>query len=264
MSSCPVVGLIPAGGVGARIAPLPMSKELYPLGFTAPDAKGAVRPKVVSEFLLERMRLAGVDRAYFILRPGKWDIPAYFGNGALVSMSLGYLMLGLPFGVPFTLDQAYPFVRDAQVVFGFPDILFSPEDAYCRVLARLQQGRAEIVLGLFPTDRPYKAGMVDFDARGRVRQVIEKPRQSDLRAMWAIAAWTPTFSTFLHRYVEDLRGRANLASVPEVPIGDVIQAAIEAGMPVEAEFFADGSYLDIGTPGDLMRAAHRFSAHSVP
>lgn len=255
----PVIGLIPAGGVGSRIAPLPMSKELYPLGLTAPDAAGAVRPKVVSEFLLERMRRAGVERALFILRPGKWDIPAYFGDGSAVSMKLGYLVLGVPYGVPFTLDQAYPFVQDAAVVFGFPDILFSPEDAYCRILSRLYQGRADVVLGLFPTDQPHKAGMVDVDDQGRVRQVIEKPAASSLRHMWAIAAWTPSFSAFLHRYVQDLLKLPDLASAPEVPIGDVIQAAIGDGMPVEAEFFENGRFLDIGTPGDLMLAAHRLS-----
>lgn len=258
----PVIGLIPAGGVGSRIAPLPMSKELYPLGLTAPDAAGAVRPKVVSEFLLERMRLAGVERAFFILRPGKWDIPAYFGDGSAVSMKLGYLVLGVPYGVPFTLDQAYPFVQDAAVVFGFPDILFTPEDAYCRILSRLDQGRADMVLGLFPTDQPHKAGMVDVDDQWRVKQVIEKPAASTLRHMWAIAAWTPCFSAFLHEHVQDLLRQPDLPAAPEMPIGDVIQVAIERGMAVEAELFEAGSYLDIGTPGDLMLAAHRFSSTS--
>jgi glucose-1-phosphate thymidylyltransferase len=42
-----VVGLIPAGGHAKRIAPLPCSKELYPVGFRAVDDGRSLRPKVV-------------------------------------------------------------------------------------------------------------------------------------------------------------------------------------------------------------------------
>ena len=117
-----IVGLIPAGGKGKRIAPLPCSKELYPVGFHNAHEELGLRPKVVSHYLLEKMRLAAVTNAYVILRKGKWDIPGYFSDGKMLEMNLAYLMMDLPFGVPYTLDQAYPFVKDSTVVFGFPDI----------------------------------------------------------------------------------------------------------------------------------------------
>jgi glucose-1-phosphate thymidylyltransferase len=82
------------------------------------------------------MRLAGVTRAYIVLREGKWDIPAYLGDGTMLNMHLAYLMMRLPFGAPYTLDQAYPFVQDALVAFGFPDIIFQPDDAFVQLLAR--------------------------------------------------------------------------------------------------------------------------------
>ncbi|RMF68323.1 MAG: dTDP-glucose pyrophosphorylase [Cyanobacteria bacterium J069] len=247
-----VIGLLPAGGQATRLSPLPLSKELYPLGFqTAAD--GRTVPKVVSHYLLEKMRRAGMTTAFFILRPGKWDIPAYYGDGAMVQMRLGYLTVHVPYGVPYTLDQAYPFLRDATVAIGFPDILFQPEDAFSVVLARLWQGGADVVLGLFPTENFRKAGMVQFDASGRVQRIIEKPQQTDLKYMWAIAVWTPRFTDFLHEFVT--------GKIPEteVPIGDVIQAGIDAGLRVEAEAFADGSYLDVGTPDDLARAIRQLT-----
>ncbi|AFY34200.1 phage head-tail adaptor [Calothrix sp. PCC 7507] len=253
-----VIGLLPAGGQATRISPLPLSKELYPVGFQKRSDQYHLSPKVVSHYLLEKMQQAGISEAYFILRPGKWDIPAYFGDGAMLSMSLGYLIMGLPFGVPFTLDQAYPFVQDAIVALGFPDILFQPEDAFVHLLTRLEAGNADVVLGLFPTDQPQKAGMVDFDDTGKVSLVIEKPQQSDLRYMWSIAVWTPAFTRFLHELLLSLETN-NLSQQPELPIGDVIQVAINQGLRVEAEVFADGSYLDIGTPDDLSRAVQQFS-----
>ncbi len=268
MKELPVIGLLPAGGKATRISPLPLSKELYPVGFredgdnnTQNKYQNNLRPKVVSHYLLERMQLAGIDKAYFILRPGKWDIPTYFGDGAMLSMNLGYLIMGLPYGVPFTLDSAYPFVGDAIVALGFPDILFEPKDAYLHILKRLEISQADVVLGLFPTDKPQKAGMVDFDDTGKVRSIIEKPPQSDLHFMWAIAVWKPVFTEFIHEFLIPWKSDSNLSQLPEIPIGNVIQSAINKGLQVEAEAFANGSYLDIGTPNDLIKAVRDFAGN---
>lgn len=257
-----VIGLIPAGGQATRISPLPSSKELYPIGFRQQE-DGSLRPKVVSHYLLEKMRLAGIDKAYFLLRPGKWDIPAYFGDGTMLDMHLGYLVVRLPYGVPYTLDQAYPFVKNAIVAIGFPDILFSPDDTFKRLLTRLAAGRADVVINLLPFEHPHKGGMVDFDSEGRVRLIIEKPTQSNLRYSWCAAVWTPTFTQFMHQYlvgieVETSHHSTN-QSLPrrEIPIGDIIQAAIDNGLSVEAELFEDEPYLDIGTPADLVQAVRR-------
>jgi glucose-1-phosphate thymidylyltransferase len=249
-----LIGLLPAGGRATRLSPLPMSKEIYPIGFHQLPGADRQSPKVVSHYLLEKMRRAGIQKAFFILRPGKWDIPAYFGDGSMLEMHLGYLTVHVADGVPYTLNQAYPFVRQATVALGFPDILFDPEDAYTHLLKRQAATQADVVLGLFPTDNPRKVGVVEFDETGRVYQIIEKPLESELKYMWAIAIWTPTFTEFLHQSIQ--------SATPdrEVPIGDVIQAGIEAGLRVQAEVFPEGRYLDVGTPDDLAKAIREFGA----
>ena len=252
-----VIGLIPAGGQATRISPLPSSKELYPIGFRY-QSDDSLRPKVVSHYLLEKMRLAGISKAYFLLRPGKWDIPAYFGDGSLVDMHLGYLVVRLPFGVPYTLDQAYPFIKNAIIAIGFPDILFSPNDTFKRLLARLAAGSADVVINLLPFENPQKGGMVDFDSEGRVRLIVEKPNQSDLRYSWCAAVWKPTFTEFLHQYLATIETERSQPR-REIPIGDVIQAAIDNGLRVEAELFEGKPYLDIGTPADLVKAVRQFA-----
>ena len=257
------IGLIPAAGRARRIAPLPMSKELFPIGFA--DGQGGARsPKVVSQYLLERMAQGGVHQAFVVLRPGKWDIPAYLGDGSAMGIRLAYLTVHVPFGVPFTLDQAYPFVRGETVALGFPDILCWPETAYEVVLQRLWKTEADVVLGLFPTDEPDKVGVVDVEPDGQVRGVYEKSGFTHLPYMWAIAVWGPRFTEFLHAFTESAmrrRGRDTGAgegddelNPAETPIGDVIQAAVGAGLRVEAEIFEDGRYIDIGTPDNLLRA----------
>jgi glucose-1-phosphate thymidylyltransferase len=204
------------------------------------------------------MRLAGVRKVYIVLRQGKWDIPAYLGDGSLLDMHLAYLMMGLPFGAPYTIDQAYPFVQEALVAFGFPDVLFQPDDAFVQLLARQAETQADIVLGLFPSDQPHTADMVDFDESGQVRQILIKPAQTDLTYTWMIAVWTPVFTQFMHDYLANVVTQA--PGQKELFVGDVIQAALLQGLPVQTVLFPIGKCLDIGLPENLVKAVRDFTS----
>jgi glucose-1-phosphate thymidylyltransferase len=251
------VGIVPAGGHGSRIAPLPCSKELFPIGFRSTEEGRSLRPKVVAHYLLEKMKSAGISKAYIVLRPGKWDVPAYFGDGSLLNIHLAYLMLGAPFGVPFTVDQAYPFVRQATIVFGFPDILFESDDGFVKLAARQQMSHADITLGLFPANHLLsKEDRVDFNDKGEVREIILRPAESALRYSWAIAQWNPNFTEFLHDYVRAMKTEAQAF---ELSAGHAIQAAIRSGLKVEGLIVNEKPYLDIGTPDGLRQALKQIS-----
>src|SRR5919198_802835 len=88
-----VLGLIPAAGQATRIAPLPCSKEIYPIGLSLLDEGRGSRPKVACHYLLEKMRAAGIAKSYIVLREGKWDIPTYLLDGWMFQMHLAYLMI---------------------------------------------------------------------------------------------------------------------------------------------------------------------------
>jgi glucose-1-phosphate thymidylyltransferase len=252
-----IVGLIPAAGQGTRIGILPCSKEVYPIGY---DHCKEGRPKAVGHYLLEKMLAAGIKNAYIILREGKWDIPTYFKDGKMLGMHLAYLIMGVPFGVPFTIDQAYPFIQKSNVAFGFPDIYFDPDDVFLKIIGRLSDTRSDVVLGLFPSDRPHKADMLDIDQHGKIRNIVIKPPQTDLRFTWGVAVWTPVFTQFLHEHVNTCKPSA--AKRKELFVGDVVKAAIVEGMQVEGVMVSDHPYLDIGTPDDLFRAAKRLMNQS--
>lgn len=253
-----VLGLVPVAGHGTRIAPLPCSKELFPIGYRLIDGGGERRPKVVCHYLLEKMREAGITKAYMVLREGKWDIPTYLRDGRMLQMHLAYLMVGLSLGVPYTLDQAYPFVRDAVVAFGFPDILFEGDDAFRQLLSYQATSDADILLGLFPADLPEKMDMVDVEEKGRVRAIVIKPPQTHLQYSWAVAIWTPVFTQFLHTYLADDETLA--ATQPELSVGHVIEAAVRAGLRVEGFPVSGEPYLDIGSSEGLAKATKRFAA----
>jgi glucose-1-phosphate thymidylyltransferase len=255
------VGLVPAAGRAARMAPLPCSKEVFPIGFRPVDEGRGFRPKAACHYLLESLQSAGVTKAYMVIRKGKWDIPAYLGDGEGLNLNLAYLMMGLPFGVPYTLDQAYPFVRDAVVVFGFPDIVFQPEHAFTPLLEKQNESHADVVLGLFPAHQPSQADMVDLDTAGRVRGIRIKPSRTDLRYTWIIAVWTPVFTRFMHNHVLAHKGAAgdrkpdmHRPDKEELHVGHVIQAALDNRLHIDSVLFASGRYVDIGIPEDMVKA----------
>jgi glucose-1-phosphate thymidylyltransferase len=252
-----VVGLLPAAGEANRVSPLPCSKELYPVGVGFSVDQKTLRPKGAAQYLLEKMQRAGVANVYVILRRGKWDIPGYFGNGRSLDLNIAYRVLSSSFGTPYTLDEAYPFVQHSLVAFGFPDILFDPDDAFVRLLARQAQTDACAILGLFPAERPQKVDMVDFAQNGQVRQILSKPHHTELSHSWCIAVWTPVFTNFLHSYVAEHQSAA--AAGPELSVGNVLQAAVESGLHIDAIPVSDTPYLDIGTPEDLVRAVRRYT-----
>lgn len=250
----PVVGLMPAAGRADRLGALPCSKEIFPVGFRSVD--GVRRPRPACHCLLEAFRMGGIDQAWVLLRKGKWDIPTLLGSGQTDGgPNLAYLALDATASVPETLDAAYPFVAECRVALGFPDILFEPEDAYAHLIELHDEGQADVVLGLFPTDRCEKTDMVELEADGkRVRRLVIKKPDRGLRFTWSIAVWGPRFTHYLHEQVQYQNANQRQGNTKELYVGDVIQSAIDDGLVASSVAFPGGSYLDIGTPEDLENA----------
>ncbi|MBX2841419.1 MAG: NDP-sugar synthase [Flammeovirgaceae bacterium] len=257
-----IVGIIPSGGMATRIQPLPGSKELFPIGkFELND--GTLRPKVVSHYLLEKYQVGGATKTFFILKNGKWDIPAYFQNGHLVDMDIGYFIINKPYGVPYTIDQAYPFIKNDIVFLGFPDIIFNRKDVFKELNSNLVANDMDIALGLFPVENEQQASkcdMVNWDEQtGEIHEIVIKPDSTELTNCWLIAVWTPKFTQFMHDYLpEEERQRLSLENPKELFLGHIIQKAMRANLKVCGYLFENEKYLDIGTPDDLFKAQTRF------
>jgi glucose-1-phosphate thymidylyltransferase len=242
-----IVGLIPAAGFASRIAShLTCSKEVHPISL------GGGKTRVASSFLIESFQETKASRSYIILRKGKWDIPEYLLDGRAAGIPLAYIVSESTRGVPYTLDKAYPFINDNIILLGFPDIIFEPLDAFKQLLNQQQVTDADLVLGLFKTDKPEKADMVVFDKNAHLKDIIIKPQKSQQIYTWIIAVWTPVFTQFMHDHLNDKDSSLNLAQ-NELHIGDVVRAAIKADLKTSYVQFDSGSFLDIGTPAELKK-----------
>ena len=253
-------GLIPAAGIANRLGPLAFSKELLPISFNAGKKEPGL--KAVCSFLLEKFQRAGVKKVFTIIRKGKWDIPNYYGDGGEFGIQLAYLMMTHPFGVPYTLDQAYSFVKTSKVFLGFPDVLFEPEDAFSIADAALAQKAPDLMLGLYPVKdkrRMQRTDMVHFDTQGRIKQILVKPEATDLQFGWIFAIWKPDFTVFMHDYLKhDIAQRQNNSIQAELHLGHVFQAAIENGFSVFGHLFTDFGCIDVGNPDDLAQALREY------
>lgn len=254
------IGLMPSAGIANRLGSLAFSKELLPISFNA--RKKELKLKAVSTYLLEKFHLAGVNIVYTIIRKGKWDIPNYYGDGSEFGIQLVYLIMTHPFGVPYTLDQAYPFVKASKVFLGFPDIIFEPENAFSVADVALEQKNADVMLGLYPVkgkSQMQKSDMVQFEQDIRITQIIVKPETTDLKFSWILAIWKPNFTLFMHDYLKhDLAKRQKNSIQAEIHLGHVIQAAIESEFSVFGHLFTNYNFIDVGNPDNLVQALREY------
>ncbi|MEM6801294.1 MAG: sugar phosphate nucleotidyltransferase [Bacteroidota bacterium] len=249
-----IIGLIPASGAATRIQPIPCSKELLPIGFQQ-HSDGSESARVISQNMVDAYLRAGASRIFFIIRKGKWDIPAYYGDGSSFGTEMAYLIMNRPYGIPYTLDQAHAYVQNALTLLGFPDMLIEPEDAFLQLVEKQKETKADVVLGIFPIldeSQKKKVDMVEIDENGNILDIQVKPPETDLTYSWATACWTPNFSRYMHEYLEqDEQKFIENPDAAETYPGHIILEAIKAGMKVSSVVFEKGSFTDLGTPEKL-------------
>lgn len=245
-------------GKGSRLAPLPCSKEILPVGLrTTPN--GARRPKALVHYLLECYAAAGIEDAVLVIGAGKWDIAQYLTLCGPLGVNLAYVGIEDSPGTPFSLDQAHHWVQESLCALGFPDILLPVRDPFGPLLRRQAISGADVVLGLFPTDEPRKVDTVEIDADGRVTSLVPKPEQPGSRCnTWSVAVWSPDFSRFMHDLLAPAANApAALAALleqsrhDELYVGDIFNRARGEGLTVDGVLLSDQPSRDIGTPESL-------------
>jgi glucose-1-phosphate thymidylyltransferase len=240
-------GIVPAAGAGTRIQPLAFSKELLPVG-SRQDGE-AERPRAVSEYLVERMILAGADRICFVIAPGKSDILEYYGARGLPAR-VCYTVQPRPAGLCDAIFHAEPFIGAREfVIVGLPDTIWFPEDAL-RAL-----GDEPLSFLLFPVDAPERFDAVLTDERGRVREI--RVKQPDPGTRWIWGAFKLSSAT-LHELHElwEARGRR------DEYIGTLVNAWLaEGGQAVGVP--AGETYVDVGTLHGYREAIGVLSARAA-
>ena len=224
-------GIIPAAGRGSRIQPLAFSKELLPVGSRL-DV-GVERPCAVSEYLVERMVLAGADKICFVIGPGKSDILEYFGAG-YGEARIAYVVQPKPAGLCDAIFRACPLIAPTEsAVAGLPDTVWFPETA----LQELPDGVLSFLL--FPVRQPEFFDAVVLDSSGAVREIVVK--RKDAASNWIWGAFKLPGSV-----LEDLRRLWIVRDRQDEYIGTLVNAYLTAGGRAVG-IKAGTAYVDVGT-----------------
>jgi len=156
--------------------PLAFSKELLPVGSRTDGRED--RPVAVSEYLVDRMLLAGVTRLCFVISPGKSDILEYYG-GSVRGANVCYVVQNEPAGLCDALFRALPFIDpDEWVCVGLPDTIWFPEQGFAML------GDHPFSMLLFPVEQPQLFDAVTLDESGFVREVEVKAKNPKSRWVW--------------------------------------------------------------------------------
>ena len=233
-----MLGIIPAAGRGTRIQPLGFSKELLPVGSRMGEL--GERPCAVSEYLVDRMIVAGTDKICFVIAPGKSDILEYYAAGFAEAATV-YVVQPEPSGLCDAIFRAAPLVRDDEpVLVGLPDTIWFPREGFLS----LPDDRLSFLL--FPVDQPQNFDAVLLGADGAVREIqVKRP---DASSHWIWGAFKMPGHVF-----RDLRALWIARQRADEYIGTLVNAYLAAGG--EATGITEGeAYVDVGTFDGYRRA----------
>ena len=242
-----LIGLIPAAGKGVRLG-LPYPKELYPV---IRDN----RFKPISQFVVDNLTQTGLDHIVFVINETKHQLISYFGDGHRFGCYISYVVQerredtdgSTSPGLADALDAAYHLTQGKTVCFGMADTIMQPSDIFKRALMKSKEDD-DVILVLFPTDRPEKFGMVHYDNDNQVLEIIDKPSETNLIEMWGCIIWRARFTEYLHASVQ--------AGVSD--FAQILNNAIADGVKIGCVHNDEGVYIDLGTYDEIMEMDRRF------
>ena len=224
-------GIIPAAGAGSRIQPLAFSKELLPVGTRQHGEE--VRPRAVSEYLVERMILGGATKLCFVISPDKSDILRYYSAGTW-GAHIAYVVQPSPLGLCDAIFRAAPFIPQTEtVLIGLPDTIWSPPNA----LEYLPD--SELSFLLFPVEHPEFFDAVVTDPQGRVLTIAVKEKATSSNWIWGAIKMPGAVFHALHRLWLKPERRDEY-------IGTLVNAWIAGGGRATG-VRAGEQYVDVGT-----------------
>lgn len=234
-------GILLAGGAGTRLYPLTMvtSKQLLP-----------VYDKPMIYYPLSTLMLAGIKDILLISTPE--DLPSYkllLGNGSQFGVSIDYAVQPSPDGLAQALIIGEHFIGDDACAMILGDNIFYGNGLSGQLRSAVdaaENGQATI-FGYYVND-PERFGIVDFDEKGNVLSVEEKPENPKTNyAITGLYFYPSGVSQKAKEVVPSKRGEVEITS-----LNDMYLKERRLLVQILGRGFA---WLDTGTMESLLDAA---------
>jgi glucose-1-phosphate thymidylyltransferase len=237
-------GIVLAGGVGTRLAPLTnvVSKQLLP-----------VYDKPMIYYPLSTLMLAGIREILLVSTPR--DIPRFrelLGDGRDLGLRLEYAEQPQPEGIAQAFLIGRDFTSRQPVALILGDNIF-----YGLGLAEQLRNASQLSHGAtvfaYRVRDPERYGVVEFDGSGAVISIEEKPRAP--RSRYAV-----TGLYFYDGRVSDFTASLKPSARNELEITDLNRMYLQEGTLRVEKLGRGAAWLDTGTHESLQQAANYIQA----
>ena len=161
-------GILLAGGSGTCLYPITMgiSKQLLP-----------IYDKPMVYYPLSVLMLAGINEIAIITTPhDNNQYRALLGNGSQWGINLTYIIQPKPEGLAQAFILAEEFLNGSESTLILGDNIFHG-DGIRELLQKANNSTAAANIFGYHVSDPERYGVIDFDANGNVKSIIEKPKK---------------------------------------------------------------------------------------
>ena len=233
-------GIVLAGGSGTRLYPITMgvSKQLLP-----------IYDKPMIYYPLSVLMLAGIRDIAMITTPQDQDqFRRVLGDGSQWGITLTYITQPSPDGLAQAYTLAEDFLAGAPSAMVLGDNVFFGHGLPDVLAVANARTDGATVFGYHVAD-PERYGVVDFDANGEVRAIIEKPEVPPSR-------YAVTGLYFLDGDAPRLARQVRPSARGELEITSLLDLYLAAGS-LRVETMGRGyAWLDTGTHDSLLEAGN--------
>lgn len=233
-------GIILAGGTGTRLYPITMgiSKQLLP-----------VYDKPMIYYPLSVLMLTGIQDICLITTPYDQDqFMRVLGDGSQWGISITYIVQETPDGLAQAYTLAEDFLDGSPSVMILGDNIFFGNDLTKILVEANSKTMGGTVFGYRVSD-PERYGVVDMDADGRVKQIIEKPENPP-------SNYAVTGLYFLDETAPDRARLVKPSERDELEIASVLESYLEDDLLDVCLMGRGYAWLDTGTHASLLDAGN--------
>jgi glucose-1-phosphate thymidylyltransferase len=234
-------GIILAGGSGTRLYPITrgVCKQLLP-----------VYDKPMIYYPLSVLMLAGIRDILIISTPN--DLPRFrdiFGDGSDLGLSFSYKVQDHPNGLAEAFLLGEEFIGNDNVCLILGDNIFHGHglaEILQKAVEDVNSSRGATIFAYYVND-PMRYGIVEFDKKGNVLSIEEKPKNP--RSRYAV-----TGLYFYDNEVIEIAKKIKPSSRGELEITDVNKEYLNKGT-LRVELMGRGyTWLDTGTHESLLES----------
>ncbi len=234
-------GLILSGGKGTR---------LYPITFNRAKQLVPVANKPVLFRVIEAIKEAGIDDIGIVIGDTGEEIKQAVGNGRRWDVNITYIPQEAPLGLAHAVKISHSFLGDDRFVMFLGDNVI--QGGISSLIRQFASSDWNSQVVLTQVDHPEHYGVAELDEQGRIRRLVEKPRNppSNL-ALVGIYMFDHNIFHAVNSIKPSWRG--------ELEITDAIQWLVENGCAVHP-YIHRGWWIDTGKPIDMLEANNRVLA----